>query len=92
MAALVQQDLAKIGVKVNISTFDYASVIERIARTSNYEAAVLGFLNDDLDPTTQMAVWPSSAAQHAWNPNQKTPATAWEAEVDKLMVEQAASM
>jgi peptide/nickel transport system substrate-binding protein len=92
MAALIQQDLAKIGVKVNISTFDYASVVERITRTSNYEAAVLGFLNDDLDPTTQMAVWPSSAAQHAWNPNQKNPATAWEAEIDKLMAEQAASM
>jgi len=92
MAALVQQDLAKIGIKMNIATFDYATVIERIARTSNYEAAILGFLNDDLDPNGQMTVWPSSAAQHAWNPGQKTPATAWEAEIDKLMEAQAANL
>lgn len=92
MAALIQQDLSKIGIKVNIVTFDYASVVERVARTFNYEAAILGFLNDELDANAQMTVWPSSAAQHAWYPNQKTPATPWEAEIDKLMQQQASSM
>jgi len=92
MATLIQQDLAKIGIKVNIVTFDFASVIERITRSFNYEAAVFGFLNDELDANAQMAVWPSSAAQHAWNPGQKAPATAWEAEIDKLMQEQASNL
>lgn len=92
MAALIQQDLAKIGIKINIVTFDYASVVERVARTFNYEAAILGFLNDELDANGQMTVWPSSAAQHAWDPNQKSPATPWEAEIDKLMQQQASSM
>lgn len=32
------------------------------------------------------------ADNHQWNPNQKTPATAWESEVDRLMREQAASL
>jgi peptide/nickel transport system substrate-binding protein len=91
MAALIQQDLSKIGIKVNIVTFDYASVVERVARTFNYEAAILGFLNDDLDPNTQMSVWPSSAAQHAWYPGEKSPVTPWEAEIDKLMQQQAST-
>jgi peptide/nickel transport system substrate-binding protein len=30
-------------------------------------------------------VWLSSGAMHLWNPAQKTPATAWEAEIDQLM-------
>jgi peptide/nickel transport system substrate-binding protein len=38
-----------------------------------------------------MNVWLSSAENHQWNPNQKTPATEWEAEVDKLMRLQASS-
>src|SRR5262249_6115278 len=39
----------------------------------------------------QMNVLLSSGANHQWNPNQKTPATPWEAEVDKLMLAQVAA-
>jgi peptide/nickel transport system substrate-binding protein len=38
-----------------------------------------------------MNVWVSSADNHQWNPKQKSPATAWEAEIDKLMHAQASS-
>jgi len=38
-----------------------------------------------------MTVWLSSGENHQWNPNQKTPATPWEAEIDKLMREQASA-
>jgi peptide/nickel transport system substrate-binding protein len=38
-----------------------------------------------------MNVWLSSAANHQWNPNQRTPATPWEAEIDRLMQAQALS-
>jgi peptide/nickel transport system substrate-binding protein len=34
----------------------------------------------------------SDGENHAWYPNQKTPATAWEAEVDKLMQAQTQSV
>ena len=34
-------------------------------------------------------MWLSSGENHQWNPNEKTPVTAWEAEIDKLMREQA---
>jgi len=36
-------------------------------------------------------VWLSSAENHQWNPNQKTPETTWEAEIDKQMRLQASS-
>jgi peptide/nickel transport system substrate-binding protein len=38
-----------------------------------------------------MNIWLSSAANHQWNPNEKTAATPWEAEIDKLMRAQNAS-
>jgi peptide/nickel transport system substrate-binding protein len=91
MLALIQQDLARFGIQLNVVTLDFPSLIERISRTFNYEAVLMAFTNVDLDPSAQMNIWVSSAANHQWNPNQKTPATAWEAEIDKLMAEQGGS-
>ena len=88
---MIQQDLSQVGIKVNVVTLDFPSLIERITRTFDYEACILGLVNTDLDPNGQMNVWLSSAENHQWNPSQKTPATAWEAEIDNLMREQAAA-
>lgn len=89
MGVLIQEDLGKIGMKVNLVTLDFPSLIDRISQKFNYEAALLGFHNVNLDPTDQMNIWMSSAENHAWNPQQKSPETAWEAEIDKLMRAQA---
>jgi peptide/nickel transport system substrate-binding protein len=91
MAVMVQEDLGKLGIKVNVVTLDFPSLIERISQKFNYEAAMLGFRNVDLDPNSQMTIWLSSADNHAWNPQQKSPATAWEAEIDRLMRAQAST-
>ncbi|MGA2213504.1 MAG: ABC transporter substrate-binding protein [Bryobacteraceae bacterium] len=91
MLALIQQDLARFGIQLNVLTLDFPSLIERISRTFNYEAVLMAFTNLDLDPSGQMNIWVSSAANHQWNPNEKTPATAWEAEIDKLMAAQSGS-
>ena len=92
MAAMMQQDLAAIGIKLNIVTLDFRSLIERISQNFRYEACLLGLTNYDLDPSSQMNVWLSSASNHQWYPNQKTPATPWEAEIDRLMQAQAATI
>jgi peptide/nickel transport system substrate-binding protein len=92
MATMIQQDLSGIGIKLNVVTLDFPSLIERITHTFDYEACLLGLVNDELDPNAQMTVWLSSADSHQWNPSQKTPATAWEAEIDKLMRAQASTL
>jgi peptide/nickel transport system substrate-binding protein len=91
MAAMMQQDLAKIGIRLNIVALDFQSLIGRIGRTLDYEASLLGLVGVDLDPSAQMNVWLSSASNHPWNPKQEKPATAWEAEIDRLMQAQAAA-
>jgi peptide/nickel transport system substrate-binding protein len=91
MAAMIQQDLKKVGIKVNVVTLDFHSVIERISETLNYEACLLGLLYSDLDPNGVMNVWLSSESDHQWNPKQKSPATPWEAEIDRLMRAQASA-
>jgi peptide/nickel transport system substrate-binding protein len=91
MATLIQQDLAKIGIKLNLVPMDFPSLIERITRTFQYEACLLGQIVD-VDPNEMMNVWRSSAPNHQWNPSQQTPGTPWEAEMDRLMLQQAAAV
>jgi peptide/nickel transport system substrate-binding protein len=92
MSAMIQQDLEKIGIKLNLVSLDFRSLIERISQTSRYEACLLGLTNVDLDPNGQMNVWLSSSSNHQWYPNQKKPATPWEAEIDRLMQAQASTI
>jgi len=92
MAALIQSDLAKIGMKVNVVTLDFGSLIARISKTLDYEGALLGFSNVDADPMEQMNIWLSSGPQHAWWPLEKSPATPWEARIDALELAQASEV
>jgi peptide/nickel transport system substrate-binding protein len=91
MATLIQQDLAAVGMQVNVVTLDFPALVERLMHTQDYEACLLGLENVDADPNEMMNVWLSSSPNHQWNPSEKTPATAWEAEIDKEMNLQATS-
>ena len=91
MATLIQQDLAAIGIQVNVVTLDFPSLIERLMHSQDYEACLLGIENVDPDPNSVMNVWLSSSPNHQWNPSQKTPSTAWEAEIDRMMNLQAST-
>jgi peptide/nickel transport system substrate-binding protein len=85
MATMIQEDLQKLGIKVNVVTLDFPSLIERMTQTFDYEAILLGLTNVGLDPNEQMNVWLSSSENHQWNPSEKSPETPWEAEIDNLM-------
>jgi peptide/nickel transport system substrate-binding protein len=89
VASMIQQDLARIGIRLNVVTLDFGSLVERITRTFNYESCLLGLVNLDLEPSAQMNIWLSSASNHPWNPRQPSPETPWEAEIDRLMGAQA---
>ena len=89
MAALIQQDLAAIGIQVSVVTLDFPALIERLMHKQDYEVCLLGLTNVDPDPDSMMNLWLSSSPNHQWNPSEKVPATAWEAEIDSLMHQQA---
>jgi peptide/nickel transport system substrate-binding protein len=88
---LIQEDLKKIGIRVNFVPLEFSSLLERISKSLDYEACLLGFNNVDPDPLEEKNVWLSSGAQHPWWPSQKSPATAWEARIDELELKQAAT-
>jgi len=91
MATLIQQDLGALGIEVTVVTLDFPALIDRLMHTQDYEACLLGLENVDPDPNAMMNIWLSSSPNHQWNPSEKTPATPWEAEIDRLMKLQAST-
>lgn len=89
MAALIQQDWKALGMDVTVVTLDFPALIDRLMHSQNYEACLLGLENVDPEPNAMMNVWLSSSPNHQWNPSEKSPATPWEAEIDREMNLQA---
>ncbi len=85
MATLIQDDLKALGMDVHVVPLEFRSLLDRVQRTKDYEACLLSLANGDADPNPDMNVWLSSGGTHLWNPEQKAPATPWEAEIDGLM-------
>ena len=92
MATLIQEDLKSLGMEVTVVALDFPALTERLMHTQDYEACLLGLENVDPDPNAMMNVWLSSSPNHQWNPSEKTPATKWEAEIDRAMNLQATSL
>jgi peptide/nickel transport system substrate-binding protein len=88
MAALIQDDLKQLGMRVQVVPLELRSLIDRITQTKEYDACVLGIVSFDADPNSDLNVWLSSGGMHLWNLSQKHPATDWEAEIDLLMEQQ----
>jgi peptide/nickel transport system substrate-binding protein len=88
MATLIQDDLKQLGISAQVVPTEFRSLLDRVTQTREYEACVLGLVSFDADPTAETNVWLSSGGRHLWNPSQAHPATAWEAEIDKLMEQQ----
>ena len=89
MAAVIQQDLAKLGIKMNVVPIETNAVSAAANDTYDYDAMLFGLTVSGIEPTTYANFLLSSADIHQWQPAQKTPATEWEARIDKLFAEQA---
>ncbi len=88
MATLLQDDLKQLGIHVQVVRLEFRSLIDRVMQTKEYDACLLGLASFDADPNSDLNVWLSSGGTHLWNPSQPHPATAWEAEIDRLMEQQ----
>ncbi len=85
MGNIIKDDLAKIGVKMNFSPIEFNTLVVKIDNEYTYESCLLGVGGGDPDPSSGTHIWLSSGRMHQWHPLQKTPATEWEARIDRLM-------
>ena len=89
-AAVIRDELKKIGVTVDVVTLDSGAVIQAFL-TAKYDAVYFNADKTDLDPGINPDFWFSSGSAHVWNLEEKTPATEWERRIDELMTRQIAS-
>lgn len=92
MATLIADDLAQLGMNVHPIPLEFRAVVDRVFQSNNYEACILGLGGGDADPNVAMNVWLSNGPTHVWNLHESHPATAWEAEIDRLMNQQMITM
>jgi peptide/nickel transport system substrate-binding protein len=81
-----------LGMNAHVVSLEFHSMVERLLKAHDYEAAVMGLVSGDADPTSEMNVWMSNGDTHLWHPNQTQPTTPWEAEMDRLMQEQLVTL
>lgn len=89
MAAVIQQDLARLGITMQVVPIENAKIQEATTKTFEYDAIIFGFAPSDIEPSSYQNFLLSSGDVHQWHPNQKTPATEWEARIDTLFGQQA---
>jgi peptide/nickel transport system substrate-binding protein len=89
MAAVIQEDLAKLGIRMQVVPVEFAAVTNAWTMSYEYDAILLGLSITDLEPSTYANLMLSSGDAHQWRPNQKSPPTEWETKVDQLFAEQA---
>jgi len=84
-SVLVQEDLKRLGIKVNYRPLDFNTLVAKLDSTFDYECIFLGLASTSPEPTSSLNVLRSSGFSHQWYPRQQTPSTPWEARIDELM-------
>ena len=88
IATIAQDDLKQLGIDVKVVPLEFRALVDRVMNTHDYDAVLMNLVNGDVDPTPEMGLWRYSGEMHLWDMGEKTAATPWEAELDKLMESQ----
>jgi peptide/nickel transport system substrate-binding protein len=88
IATIAQDDLKQLGIDVKVVPLEFRALVDRVMNTHDYDAVLMNLVNGDVDPTPEMGLWRSAGEMHLWDMGEKSPATPWEAELDKLMESQ----
>ncbi len=81
---IIEQSLKEVGLDANLQTVDFNTLVTAIADSFDYQACLLGLTGSD-NPLSGLNVYRSSGRTHQWFPNQESPATEWEGQVDQLI-------
>jgi peptide/nickel transport system substrate-binding protein len=85
---MIQDDLKQIGIDARIISIEFRSLLDRIFKNYEYEAAVMALSSGDADPSSEMNVWTLQGSTHLWNLPPSGATASWEEEIDQLMKRQ----
>ena len=89
MAAVIQQDLAKLGMAMQIAPLETQALMEQWQKTFAYDAILMGLTVTDTEPSSYSTFLQSDSASHQWAPRQTAPLTPWEKQINDLVKAQS---
>jgi peptide/nickel transport system substrate-binding protein len=90
-AQILKDSLEAVGIAIDVVPLEQGALGQQLEQ-GTFEAIFFNYVTTDPDPAMQRDFWMSSGSAHIWNIGQATPATPWEAEMDRLMTLQASSV
>jgi peptide/nickel transport system substrate-binding protein len=88
-AAIIQEDLARLGIRMQVAPIETGELTRRRTESYDYDAILFGASVTQPDPSSYTNFIFSNSEEHQWNPRQARPATDWEARMDELAAAQA---
>ena len=92
MAALVQEDLRQLGMKVSVVSMEFRATLDRVSESHNFDTALMAISGGDADPNPSMALLTSKGQTHFWHMGETEPRSPWQAELDRLLFLQLVTM
>ena len=86
MATVFKENMAELGIEVELQFLDFNTIITKTSDSFDYEACMLGLGGGAPDPFAGKDILMSGGRLHQWYPQQSEPATEWEARIDALML------
>ncbi|MCS7226421.1 MAG: ABC transporter substrate-binding protein [Gloeomargarita sp. SKYB31] len=94
MAAQIKQDLARLGMQVDIQTMSFNPYVEKLNKTRDWECYLGGFGGGGVDPHSGFNIWYSQGSLHTFNqgplpgqpPLKNWSPSSWELKIDELMI------
>ncbi len=91
ICTIFKQDLESLGIKVNYRPLEFTTLVDKLDSSFDWDCVLIEFTGG-IEPNDGANFYRSSGNLHIWNPNQPTPATPWEAEIDTLLDQGASEM
>jgi peptide/nickel transport system substrate-binding protein len=97
MAAQIRQDLANIGIHVDLQILSFNAYLDKLKVSQNWDCYLGGFAGGGVEPHSASNIWRVKGGSHAFNqgPQPGDPpiigweASDWEKEIDRLYVKGA---
>ncbi|WP_017326513.1 ABC transporter substrate-binding protein [Synechococcus sp. PCC 7336] len=91
IGALIKHDLDQIGIEVDFVPIEFATLVNKLNATYDWEAVMLSFGGGGIEPNSGANIWRTTGQLHIWNPAgspgreiRDRQIAAWEREIDDI--------
>jgi peptide/nickel transport system substrate-binding protein len=89
MAAIIQEDLSRLGIKVQVAPLEFQALTARWQQSMDYDAILLGTSVTEPDPSSYVNYLISNSPTRPWQPKKAAATEGWEKQLDEVLKAQA---